>query len=85
VIGLNLCPFAKNALLSGGLMVEVFPGSDADDLREDVVEKAATLAEGAAGGTVRAAQSLGPSLDKRPMLLLSSSAGAGTVPLSKYQ
>jgi len=52
VIGLNLCPFAKNALLSGGLMVEVFPGKDADDLREDVVEKAVMLAEGAAGGTV---------------------------------
>jgi len=52
VIGLNLCPFAKNALLSGGLMVEVFPGQDADDLREDIVEKAAALAEGEAGGTV---------------------------------
>jgi len=52
VIGLNLCPFAKNALLSGGLMVEVFPGKDSDDLREDVVQKAVMLAEGAAGGTV---------------------------------
>ena len=52
VIGLNLCPFAKNALLSGGLMVEVFSGTDADDLREEIVEKAAMLSEDKAGGTV---------------------------------
>jgi len=55
VIGLNLCPFARSALSSGSLIVNVCPSEQQESLKNMVLDACDTLKEQGAGTVVVAA------------------------------